>query len=758
MIYRFGDCKVDTKLMELRRGGAVHPMDPLGFDLLVYLIKNRDRVLTRHELLDALWPGKVVTDSALSSRLKSVRSAVGDTGTSQHIIKTVHGRGYRFIADLLDGAKAPAAQQAAPISEPLPVRTAAVGRDAELGRLARWLDRALAGHREVVLISGDAGVGKTTLIRAFLESLQNRPDILVLHGQCVDQRGASEAYLPLLEALGRAGQSDPAITAMLTHYAPAWLSQLPALARGTQQETDQLAVGVTAGRMLRELSDGLDSLGQQRDIILVLEDLHWSDPSTCEWLEYYARRSDRARLLVIGTLRPTGDHLAMCQELTTRGYAHNLQLRAIDEAYVSDYLNQRLDQPPEPALAALTFRRTGGFPLFIDTLVDHWLENGLVRRTNGAWTAAADDETLVAGVPGNLAELIEQQLINLDDESRHLLETAALAGSPFTAAAVAHALEQPGEHIEGLYSRMARQGRIVRNAGEVRWPDGTVTATFEFRHELYREALYDRVSAARRSRLHGALGERLEQAYGSEPGPATGQIADHFARSTQPVRALKYFYPAALLSFNRSANRETLTIVDRAIALIGTLPESDDARRIERDLQLLRASAVISLEGWAAEGVEAAYTRARTLGGELGLGDHSPETYGMAAMHELRGRYAESQAVIESLLNGHTELGLEAHELLACSLFHQGKFAQSKDSADQAIEEYDPREVSAILARYGENPGVCCHGWAALDLWFMGYPDSALRRSDSALALAEGHTYSFSHGAHPPHLPASVSQ
>ncbi|MEH6575720.1 MAG: AAA family ATPase [Amphritea sp.] len=743
MIYRFATYEVDTRLLEVREGGEVHAMDPLGFDLLVYLIENRDRVVTRNELLDALWPGKVVTDSALSSRLKSVRSAVGDTGSSQQVIKTIHGRGYRFIADISSASELTATDHATS-NIPVGPATTTVGRDAELGKLNRWLDRAIEGQREQVFITGDAGIGKTTLTRAFLESIQEHHETLLLHGQCVNQRGSSEAYLPLLEALGRAGQNNPAVVEMLCQYAPAWLSQLPSLARLHGEDTQQLSVGVTTGRMLRELSDLLEHLALRQSVVLILEDLHWSDPSTLGWLEYFVRRSDKAHLLILCTLRPEGPHQAVYQEMVTRGHAQNLLLHPLEEAYVSEYLGHRLGNPTSPELAELTYARTEGFPLFIDTLIDHWLENGLLLKHNNCWIAAEDDDALLAGVPQSLLQLIEQQLDSLDDNERTLLETAALAGSAFASATVAAALDDSEENIESLYSHLARHGRLIRNAGETRWPDGTITAIFEFRHELYREALYDRITAARRSRLHGALGSRLEIAYRHQPGPLSGQIADHFARSQTPEKSLKYFYQAALQSFNRSASRETVAILNRALPLILSLPTNVATEQLEREMQLLLGSAYISLEGWASQNVENAYTRAQALGEKLKVKDKTPETYSIAAMYELRGRYSESQAVIEKLIDSNASLGLEAYELLACSLFHQGYFDKSKLSADKAIAQYNTQDISAIMARYGENPGVCCHGWAALDLWFLGYPDSALKRSDNALELAKGHTYSYS--------------
>ena len=331
MIYQFGDCAVDTKLLEMRRDGEQQPLEPLEFDLLVYLIENRDRVVTRDELLEALWPGRIVTDSALSSRLKEVRSAVGDTGKAQRIIKTAHGRGYRFVANL----EMEAATKT-PFNAPVVQPTSAVGRDVETGKLNRWLDRAVAGQREIVLITGEAGVGKTTLTRAFLDLARSRDDLVLMHGQCINQRGASEAYLPLLEAFNRAGLQDQSIREILNQHAPAWLMHMPSLISQPVESVERAAIGTTTGRMLREISDALDIIAQQHTLVLVVEDLHWSDPSTIEWLNYFARRSDSAKLMLIATSRPDGPQRAVCRELVTRQHAHGLDLRAIDEGYVSD--------------------------------------------------------------------------------------------------------------------------------------------------------------------------------------------------------------------------------------------------------------------------------------------------------------------------------------------------------------------------------------------------------------------------------------
>ena len=182
-----------------------------------------------------------------------------------------------------------------------------VGREGELAQMYQWLAQALQGRRQVGIIAGEPGIGKTALVNTFVAQVAAVEPLMVGHGQCVESYGAGEPYLPVLEALGRLcrGPEGTRLVAVLRQYAPSWLVQMPALLPPAEWEALQRTVGTTAQtRMLRELTEALDAFTTERPLVLVLEDLHWSDRATLEWLAYVARRPDPARLLILGTYRP----------------------------------------------------------------------------------------------------------------------------------------------------------------------------------------------------------------------------------------------------------------------------------------------------------------------------------------------------------------------------------------------------------------------------------------------------------------------
>jgi DNA-binding winged helix-turn-helix (wHTH) protein/tetratricopeptide (TPR) repeat protein len=745
MIYRFGDCQLDDLRYELRRDGQPRHLEPQVFEVLAYLVRHRDRVVTKAELLDEIWGSRFVTDSALTSRVKAARRAIGDSGREQRVIRTVHGRGYRFLASVRELGQAP------------PAGADLIGREAELGRLGALYDLAAHGRRQVVFVTGEAGIGKTTLVEAFAGEVGRERAGLVARGQCLEQRGAPEPYLPVFDALGRLCQVDPGAVALLSRVAPTWLAQMPALVEPADRaDLEQRALGGTQGRMLREAAEALEAAGSDRPLVLVLEDLHWADPSTVDLLEWLARRDTQARLLVVGTYRPA-DALAggapignAGADLRLRGLAHELRLGELGPQAVAAVLGRGLpgaDVPEE--LARLVHRRTDGVPLFVVQLAQAWTDAGVLRSASGRWELVPHPPGDDPEVPDDLRRLLELQLERLDAADLAMLEAAAVGGVEFAAATAA--ADGPGtvDAAEERCAALARHGRFLRPTGTVAWPDGTVSSGFRFAHDLHRTVLYDRIPAGRRARLHAAVAGRLERAYGPAAAAHAAELATHFLEGRDHPRAVGYLQAAAAQALGRSAPREAIRHLEALLEALPRLPDGPGRDQAELAAQLSLGPALITTRGFASPEVEAAFTRAHELcvaldrPRELRLALH-----GLAAVAEFRGRYHRSEALLTRILGlGVGELAVEAHELLACSTFHQGAAARAVGYAERGLALFDEGGDHTVdptyLAPYGEHPAVCCHYWAALALWFLGRPDSALAHGEQARALAAAHPYSL---------------
>ena len=744
MIYRFGDCQLDDQRYELRRDGQPRHLEPQVFEVLAYLVRHRDRVVTKAELLDEIWGSRFVTDSALTSRVKAARRAIGDSGREQRVIRTVHGRGYRFLAPVREQGQAP------------PAGAGLIGREAELGRLGALYDLAAHGRRQVVFVTGEAGIGKTTLVEAFAGEVGRERAGLVARGQCLEQRGGPEPYLPVFDAFGRLCQVDPGAVALLSRVAPTWLAQLPALVEPADRaELERRALGGTRERMLREAAEALEAAGADRPLVLVLEDLHWADPSTVDLLEWLARRDVPARLLVVGTYRPA-DALAggapigdAGAELRLRGLAHELRLGELGPEAVAAVLGRGLPGADVPeALARLVHRRTDGVPLFVVQLAQAWTDAGVLRPASGRWELAPRRPGDDPEVPDDLRRLLELQLQRLDAADLAMLEAAAVGGVEF--AAVTAAADGPGtvDAAEERCAALARHGRFLRPTGPVAWPDGTVSSGFRFAHDLHRTVLYDRIPAGRRARLHAAVAGRLERAYGPAAAAHAAELATHFLEGRDHPRAVRYLQAAAEQALGRSAPREAIQHLEALLEALPRLPDGPERDQAELAARLSLGPALITTRGFASPEVEAAFTRAHELcvaldrPRELRLALH-----GLAAVAEFRGRYHRSEALLTRILGlGVGELAVEAHELLACSTFHQGAAARAVGYAERGLALFDEGGDTVdptYLAPYGEHPAVSCHYWAALALWFLGRPDSALAHGEQARALAAAHPYSL---------------
>src|SRR5262245_25766042 len=389
MQWHFGPFRLDRANARLWRAEQPVTLRPKTFEVLVYLVTHAGQLVTKEALLDAIWPETVVGEGVLKTSMTELRKALGETAKAPQWIATVHRRGYRFVAPMTLGESLPLeegptppltplpAPAPVPALPPLPVSAAPpipclVARAADLATLHRRSPTARQGERQLGFIAGEAGIGKTILVDTFVTQLAGQDPLWLGHGQCIEQYGAGEAYLPLLEALGQMGRTPagPQLVALLHQQAPSWLLQLPALLAPAEYEALQrYAGGSTRERMLRELAEAVEVLTATRPCVLVLEDLHWSDTATIAWLAYVGRRRGPARLLVLGTYRPVEAIVRahpvrpMVQELTVHGYGAALALEGWSEAGVATYLAQRGAGAEVPVeLVRVLTQRTDGHP------------------------------------------------------------------------------------------------------------------------------------------------------------------------------------------------------------------------------------------------------------------------------------------------------------------------------------------------------------------------------------------------------------
>lgn len=324
--YTFDAFRVDPNNRQLiRLDDAGLPTNvPLGsraLDILIVLLVRPGQLVSKHEIMDAVWPGLAVEENNLTVQISAIRRAIGAGRDGPSLLQTIPRRGYRFVGNVtLTPAKVHQTEQrpGTPFSmhelpKPLPASALPrwwVGRTAPLRNLERSLGKALTGDRQIVFVTGEAGIGKTTLIEMATERQSGRHSagrVGILRGRCAEVFGAEEAFLPLIDALTEACRDATGarvVQAIQTH-APTWLLQMPALLAVSDRAAVQAEIfGATRERMLREFCELMEVLSEDCPWILVLEDLHWSDVATVNALSRLARGERKAAVLVLASYRP----------------------------------------------------------------------------------------------------------------------------------------------------------------------------------------------------------------------------------------------------------------------------------------------------------------------------------------------------------------------------------------------------------------------------------------------------------------------
>jgi len=564
----FDRYSLDLANEQLLQDGEVVPLTPKAFAVLHRLVEDAGQLVKKDDLLRSVWRDTHVSDGALRVIILEIRRALGDDSDQPRFIETVPRRGYRFVASRARTARRSAVADG---------HGTLVGRDGVMAALETRFVRACGGERQLVFVSGEVGIGKTTVLDAFVARAAREPDVMIARGACLEHYGVAESYLPVLEAIGRLLRepgSDRAIR-LLEKYAPTWVLQLPWLApRDDREALRRELVGVTKERMLREMSEALEVLTTESALVLVLEDLHWSDHSTLDLLGMLARREETARLLVLGSYRPVDVIVAghplqsLLQELRVRRQCHDIALPFLDQADVAAYLAQRFGAETSTSdLAGAVQLRTDGNPLFMVRLADELVAVGVLVEDAGRWRLRGPLGDVARAVPESLRALIDKQIGRLEPGAQRVLEVAGVLGDQFTAGAIAAGLGDDPAVVEEQCDALARQGQLVVPGPVTTLPDGTPLAHYAFAHNLYPQVLGARVPAARRMRLHHRIGDWLERAHGNQANAISTQLAWHFEEGHDHRRAIQYLISAAESTAGRFAYRDAIRVLHRALAL-----------------------------------------------------------------------------------------------------------------------------------------------------------------------------------------------
>jgi DNA-binding winged helix-turn-helix (wHTH) protein len=734
----FGPFRLDVAEQRLWKGAEALRLRRKPFAILRFLAENPLRLVTQEEVVAAVWGKIAMSESLLRTHMTQVRRVLGEG-----VIETVVGRGYRFLLDVERHAPPAAAP------EQMEARaTGLVGRREEMDFLRQAFEAVLDRKRLLLFLAGDPGIGKTTLIDAFLTQVALPRGAIVATGGCVEQFGASEAYLPVFTALAAACRAPGGgrVAEVLERHAPTWLAQMPGLVADEKVQALHLRIqGATQGRMVREIAEALDALSSERPVVLVLEDMQWSDRSTLDLVAMLGARRDPARVLVIATCRPAeltkADGLArIIAEARGRKQAHALNLANFSEASVGDYLAHRFASHRFPTtLAAAIHGMTSGSPLFTVGVVDDLEARGMIRHVDGAYQLAASIEDVTSRRPETVRQLIDIQIDRLSSNEQRVLEAGGVFAARFAVTCVAKTLGLPADDVETLCERLASELRFLRFVSTEPWPDGTIQSVYAFSHALYRDAALARIPSATRRAWHRSVAEGMELGYGDLVDGVASELAVHFEHAQVIRKAVRYYCLAGERAIRRFGRADALAQFTRARALLPSLATSEDSERAELAVLRQVGPAIIALQGTQDPFLDQTFARTADLARKLGDdGALHAALLGRQCCHFIRGelpRVEDYEAEVSDVLVrlGDPVAAAEASVVAWSARLARGQLVAAQPHLVQACKTLDAAESDA--GRIVNAPVVgLWSGQLCVLAWLLGAPDEAMALASRMIA------------------------
>jgi class 3 adenylate cyclase/predicted ATPase len=648
-----------------------------------------------------------------------------------------------------------------------------VGREREMEALKHAAEQAKSGHGQIVAAMAEPGVGKSRLYFEFKATSQS--GWMVLETFSVSH-GKASAYLPVIDLLRNyfriAGEDDERtrrekVNGKVLTLDRALEDTIPYLFSllGIVEGDDPLAQmdgQIKKRRTLDAIKRVLLRESLNQPLMVIFEDLHWIDEQTQELLNLLADSIGTAKLLLLVNYRPEYSH-----QWNNKTYYTQLHLDPLGQASADEMLSALLGASPAPAtqspaahrerpagdlevagrvrasdslevLKRLIIERTEGNPFFMEEMVLVLFDDGVLAR-NGAVKLAKSMNAVK--VPATVQAILASRIDRLPPDEKELLQTLAVIGREFALSLVRRVFDgRKNDELERMLADLQMAEFIYEQPA-------TGDIEYIFKHALTQEVSYNSVLIERRKLLHESAGEALESIFAEQLDDHLGDLAHHYSRSDNVIKAVEYLGRAGQQAFRRSAYADAVSSLSAAIDLLRKF--ADGPERIQRELllQLALGSSLTPIKGWAAPEVELVFTRARELCGRVGdPAELFPAMFGLFYVYLLRGKLHTANAFAEQLQRraqtAHDPALLmhHAHQALGQTTWHMGEFVLSRKHLDMAISLYErerQRPLAFRLMGVGFDSEVSCLMYAASNLWTLGYAEQALKRGNEALALAQ---------------------
>jgi TOMM system kinase/cyclase fusion protein len=632
--------------------------------------------------------------------------------------------------------------------------TPLVGREQEVALLRERWAQVKDGLGQVVLLSGEAGIGKSRLVEVLTAHVATDPHAWLTPCQCSPYHQNTALY-PLIDLLERVvlrfereespEQKRRKLEGFLVQYGLPLPETMPLVASllsiplGADSPPMDVSPEQQKQKTLQAFLTILLRIAAQQPVLFVIEDLHWVDPSTLELLTLLVDQGPTACILALFTFRPdfkppwTGrSHLIQVTlpRLLRRQAAEMTSRVAHGHALPSEVIEQ-------------VVARTDGVPLFVEELTKMVLESGLLEEREEHYELTGPLPPLA--IPTTLHDSLMARLDRLA-AVKAMAQLGATLGREF-----AYDLLQA---VSPWDEDSLRQGLHQLVAAEFLYQQGLPPqATYRFKHALIRDAAYQSLLRSTRQQYHQRIAQVVEARFPELRETQPELLAHHYTEAGLSEQAIAYWQWAGQRSIARSAYVEAINHLSTGLKCLKVLPETPVRSAQELTLLMALGRALIATKGYAASEVGAIYTRARAL---CQQGVQSPQLFpvlfGLWQFYVLQAELPLARELGEQLLALAQHLPdsaymLEAHRSLAFTLFSLGEMAAARAQAEQGIALYDPHTHQAHVFTYGQDPGTSCLAYAALALWYLGFPEQALQRCREMLKLAHelSHPFSLAH-------------